>query len=152
MAITTNVDTKQQERNIANEITDAKKGIARTIIGVKFTGFNGKEFAGMDSRQIPAFRSKVETYESNIEGIIDKINAQADIAVAFQGEEVKTAIKELLDAVKALLKRYVEHIKLEAQEVEDANARWLEAAKSVSGNITTDASDITDTAKGIQLD
>ena len=146
------VETNHQERDVAKEIISAQKGIENTITGVKFNSFNGKDFAGMDSKQIPVFRTSVENYEAKIEAAIDKMNTSADVAVAFQGEEVKNAIKDLLEAVKKLLKKYVEHVKLEAQEVEDANKRWLEAAKTLSGNITTDAGDIDSTASGIELD
>ncbi len=146
--------TNHQKRNIAGDVIRAQQIAQNNMSSIEFTKLDtsASNFAGMDSSQMPVFRKKVETFAANIEETINKLSTIPDITEAYQGEAVKESATELLNATRDLLKKYVEHIKLEATEVEDANRRWLESAGKMAGGVKAKADEIRSAASGIHLD
>ncbi len=147
MAIKT-VDTEQNTRDLAGKLQESKKGIESTISGVKFNSFNGENFAGMNSKEIPAFRAAVEKYKGEIVEILNKLDTSTPTTGAFKGG-VADAAHGFLVSMKFLLEKYVNTIEAEAKEVEEANTRWLAAAQSLKTNIDSDSGEILGNAKQV---
>lgn len=116
------------------------------------TMFNGDgEFAGMSTEGMDVFNQAIDKYINDIQTIISGFNEEANVEVALKGS-VQDAVSGFLGAVKALLNKYVESVKIEKKEIKEANANWLHAARSIAGDISSDSESIRSAANGISVD
>lgn len=142
------VKPEQNERDLATKLQESKKGIESIVSGTHFTTFNGENFAGMNSKEIPAFKAAVAKYKGEVVEILNKLNTSTPTTEAFKGKVAEEAAK-FLSAIKRLLEKYVDTIDAEALEVEEANKRWLNAAQELATNIQGDTSEIQSNANQV---
>lgn len=154
MAIS-NVDVGQSSaQNITEIIGQASTNIDGIVGEAKFSIFSaGADFAGMDSKNIPAFHAAVDKYREGIQGIIEKFTAisESQMGTTYKGD-VAEAASNFLESMKVLLRKYVAAIDIEKKEITDANTRWLEAAGTIASNVTSDSDQIRSAANGIDIE
>ena len=142
-------------QNITEIINNSNNSIKNTIGAITFNTLDinafERNFAGMDSDNISAFETAVDTYRDNIQSIVNGFNAEADMEAALKGS-VASAFHDFLLSVKTLLNKYIAAIDIEKKEVQEANQNYLRAASMIAGDVASDSDSIRSQSNGVSID
>lgn len=104
---------------------------------------NSHDFVGITPEMLSKITGAIDSYSSNLNGILDGMPDTVDYAQAFRGTGVETAVKSFVISVKELCKSYLESLKLaENQIIESVNAQYQASDQDVAGQLNSDTSGI----------
>ncbi|MBO4812757.1 hypothetical protein J5491_01260 [Candidatus Saccharibacteria bacterium] len=147
----TDIDVANKTINIGEEVAKAKKGI-ENITGINnFKGFNVKQdVVGMaNDDAVKGYITYITKYVEDVKSVLDGMNTDVDINLAFKNQTLENDIRTFLDESKKLLQRYVEALNKERTNILSAQSAWKSVLSTAGGNFSKDASSISGLATNI---
>lgn len=135
--------------NTAKNTVETTIGTVTSHVGSIWSGgFSGMSEAGKED-----LKTAMQQYINTVNDIINGFNAEGQIDNALKGTELETGVHEFLNSMKKLFTAYVEALKLEQDELEEAYNTWVNKNQgSLVTQIQSDKQEIEKAAANVELE
>ena len=104
---------------------------------------NSNDFVGITPEMLSKITTAIDTYSSNLTGILDEMPDAVYYTMAFRGTSIEAAVKNFVSTVKEVCKSYLQNLKeAENQIIESVNKQYAASDEDISGQLNSDSSAI----------
>jgi gas vesicle protein len=144
-------DVKSSVGNQINSFLEEAWGAVSGLkdqVGTYVSNIWSGGFAGVSNFE--ELKSAIDTYSADVDEIIEKYDASADLSVTFQGKAGEE-LTEFVNSTKSLLMAYGQLVKKWKDELNDAYEKYQSGDTTLSSNVSQDAQDVAAAAQKVDI-
>lgn len=138
--------------NIVESINKIGTGVKSMLneLNIANADFYKEGFVGMSASAKEDVKAAFKTYIDGIQEIIDGFKPTKELDEAIKGSDLQTAVYTYLDTIKYLLKGYVDILKKDYAEMDEAYDNFVNRAqKAIAGQFTDSSNEVKKSVESI---